>query len=296
MPELPEVETVRRDLSEYLVGVRFTTIKFIDFKNVAPAAAFLARYLKGTAIIALRRRGKLLIFDLEKVGKTDKHLLFHLKMTGQLIFARGKELKAGGHSLIGKNLMDSIGGKLPNKYTRAYFEFDSGGCLYFNDLRKFGYIRLVGTEELDKILKNDYGPEPMDKEFTAEWLSSLVAKRTAPIKSVILNQKLIAGLGNIYADESLFLAKINPQRPANTLKPAEVKELHKAIIAIINRAIKARGTTFRNYVDANGKKGSYINFLQVYGRDKLSCYRCGRTIRKIKVGGRGTHYCGYCQK
>jgi len=296
MPELPEVETVRRDLSKYLVGARFTTIKFIDFNNVAPAAAFLARFLKGAEIIALRRRGKLLIFDLEKTGKTEKHLLFHLKMTGQLIFTRGKKLKAGGHSLAGKNLADNIGGELPNKYTRAYFNFDSGGSLYFNDLRKFGYIRLVNNSELAEILFNNYGPEPMDKEFTVDWLSRLFAKRTAPIKAVILNQKLIAGLGNIYADESLFAAKINPRRSANTLKPAEVKELHKAIITIIDQAIKARGTTFRNYVDANGREGSFINFLQVYQRDKLPCYRCGRIIQKIKVGGRGTHYCKYCQK
>ena len=293
MPELPEVETIRRDLKKYLVDFRFQSIRIIDFKNVAPRATFLAKVLKGQEIKDLRRRGKLLILDL---SASDKHLLFHLKMTGQLIYQQKNKLLAGGHSLSEDSLAASVGGKLPNKYTHAIFKFTSGGTLYFNDLRKFGYIKLVTDFELKKILENNYGPEPMDKEFTPAYLAEIFKNRRAPVKAVILNQKLIAGLGNIYADESLFAAKIRPDRPAESLKKREVLALHQAIVTIINKAIKARGTTFRNYVDAQGKKGSFINYLQVYQRQGQACLVCSKLIIRTKVAGRGTHYCPHCQK
>lgn len=293
MPELPEVETVRRDLSKYLVGARFLSLKIIDFKNVAPGAAFLAKALKGRAIIAVRRRGKLLILDLDLPGQ---HLLFHLKMTGQLIFSSGQTAVAGGHSLSDQSFAASVGGELPNKFTRAYFTFDNGASLFFNDMRKFGYIKLCSGEELAGILANNYGPEPMDKEFNPAWLGQIFAKRSAPVKAVILNQKLIAGLGNIYADEALFMAGIDPRRPAQGLKLPAIKALHLAIVDIIQRAIKARGTTFRNFVDGQGKKGNFVDYLQVYQRHGQACPRCGRPLQKMKVAGRGTHYCQHCQK
>jgi formamidopyrimidine-DNA glycosylase len=293
MPELPEVETVRRDLKKYLVGARFQSIKIIDFKNVAPGATFLAKILKGKEIIALRRRGKLLIFDL---NIPDKHLLFHLKMTGQLIYQQSNKLLAGGHSLSESSLSAAVGGKLPNKYTHAIFSFNSGGTLYFNDLRKFAYIKLVGSPELKEILSNNYGPEPMDKEFNPDYLSGIFKNRKAPVKAVILNQRLIAGLGNIYADEALFAAKIKPDRAAKSLKRCEVLVLQQAIVDIIKKAIKARGTTFRNYVDAQGKKGSFMDYLQVYQRQGRTCFQCLGLIVKIKVAGRGTYYCPHCQK
>ncbi|MDP3837260.1 MAG: bifunctional DNA-formamidopyrimidine glycosylase/DNA-(apurinic or apyrimidinic site) lyase [bacterium] len=296
MPELPEVETVRRDLEDYLVGASFTDVKFIDFKNVAPEATFLAKYLEKAKVTALRRKGKLLIFDLEKAGDTDKHLLIHLKMTGQLVYQLGTQTKAGGHSLSELDTKSAVGGDLPNKYTHAIFSFDSGGKLYFNDLRKFGYIKLSDTAELEKTLTANYGPEPLEKSFTLSWLTSILAKRTAPVKAVILNQKLIAGLGNIYADEALFIAGINPGMKAHKIKPAKIEALHEAIVRVIKRAIKSRGTTFRNYVDGKGNKGSFIKFLQVYQRQKQPCLQCGETILKAKVAGRGTHYCPSCQK
>ncbi|MDD2680991.1 MAG: bifunctional DNA-formamidopyrimidine glycosylase/DNA-(apurinic or apyrimidinic site) lyase [Patescibacteria group bacterium] len=293
MPELPEVETVRRDLEKYLIGASFQSIKIINFKNVAPRATFLAKFLKGKKIVALGRRGKLLIVDL---SAPDKHLLFHLKMTGQLIYEQSNKTLAGGHSLSDDSLTKAVGGKLPNKYTRAIFDLDKNRHLYFNDIRKFGYIKLVSNDELRDILKNNYGPEPMDKEFSFDYLKELCQKRSAPIKAVILNQKLIAGLGNIYADEALFAAKIRPDRPAKSLKRSELLDLHNLIIIIIKQAIKARGTTFRNYVDARGKKGNFVNYLQVYQRQGQTCLVCGGIISKIKVAGRGTHYCPHCQK
>jgi formamidopyrimidine-DNA glycosylase len=293
MPELPEVETVRRDLHQHLLGASFSKIEIIAFKNVAPRAAFLARFLKGKEIVAFRRRGKLLILDLK--GR-DEHLLFHLKMTGQLIFVDKIQSLAGGHSLSTASFAASVGGDLPNKFTRAIFTFSNGARLFFNDLRKFGYIKLVSTTELDLILKNNYGPEPLDKDFTSAYLSSIFVKSTAPIKALILNQKLIAGLGNIYADEALFAAGIDPRRSAKSLRPTEIATFQKATVSIIKKAIKARGTTFRNFVDAQGKKGNFIDFLQVYQRHNQPCRCCKEPLVKIKVAGRGTHYCQTCQK
>ena len=293
MPELPEVETVRRDLEKYIVGSSFRSLKIIAFKNVAPGAAFLAKFLPGKKVAAVRRRGKLLILDL---ADTDQHLLLHLKMTGQLIFIGGSQKMAGGHSLSDNSFSAAVGGELPNKFTRAYFDFDNGGQLFFNDLRKFGYIKLADSAALNIILADNYGPEPSAKTLSASYLQTIFKHRSAPIKAIILNQKLIAGLGNIYADESLFIAGIDPRRPANSLKVVEIKKLQAAIIDIIQRAIKARGTTFRNFVDGKGKKGNFVAQLQVYQRQGQVCPRCGHLLQKTKVAGRGTHYCQYCQK
>lgn len=293
MPELPEVETVRRDLAHHLIGARFQDIKIIDFKNVAPTATFLAKYLKTKEISAIRRRGKLLIIDLKNY---DYHLLFHLKMTGQLIFVNQQAKIGGGHSLSDESFNSAVGGDLPNKYTRAYFVFDNNSRLFFNDLRKFGYIKLASREELSQILLKNYGPEPMEKEFNFTYLKNILQVKKRPIKALILDQKLIAGLGNIYADETLFIAGIKPWKVAGTLKKPEIERLVLAIKAVISKAIKYRGTTFRNYVDAEGKKGNFISFLKVYGRQGQPCYKCKANILKIKLAGRGTHYCAHCQK
>lgn len=293
MPELPEVETVRRDLSKYLVGASFQEVKIIDFKNVAPKATFLAKFLVGKEIAKVARRGKLLIIDLKD---SDSHLLFHLKMTGQLIFLNQQEKIGGGHSLSDNSFVEAVGGKLPNKYTRAYFIFNNNSRLFFNDLRKFGYIKLVDTKELDVIISNNYGPEPLEKEFNLNYLTIILKNRKRPVKGIILDQKLIAGLGNIYADEALFMAGILPWREAGSLKKSEIENLLLAIKEVIKKAIKARGTTFRNFVDGQGKKGNFSKLLQVYGRQNQACLKCASILLKKKVAGRGTHYCIHCQK
>jgi len=293
MPELPEVETIRRDLEKYVIGASFQNVKFIDFKNVAPGAAFLAKFLPGKKVTAVRRRGKLLILDFKD---TDRYLLLHLKITGQLIFIAGDKKIAGGHSLSNNSLAAAVGGDLPNKFTRAFFDFDNGGRLFFNDLRKFGYIKLVDKKSLEKILADNYGPEPLDKALDYTYLQAIFKHREAPVKAVILNQKLIAGLGNIYADESLFMAGIRPNRSAKSLKKTEIEKLREAMGNIIKKAIKARGTTFRNFVDGQGQKGNFMAQLKVYQRHGQACPLCGRPLQKIKVAGRGTHYCQYCQK
>lgn len=293
MPELPEVETVRQDLARHLIGATFSQVRIIDFKNVAPGATFLARFLKGKEILDIGRKGKLLIVDL-KNGK--HHLLFHLKMTGQLVLKGKKEVLAGGHSLSGVSFSAAVGGSLPNKFTRAIFKFTNNDVLFFNDMRKFGYIKLVDEKELALILENNYGPEPLDKEFNFEYLKKILKNRKAPVKAVILNQKLIAGLGNIYADESLFLAGIRPWRLASSLKDGEIKLLVAVIKGVIKKAILARGTTFKDFVDGHGAQGGFIKSLKVYQRQGEACLVCSNTILKKKVAGRGTHYCPVCQK
>ncbi len=291
MPELPEVETIRRDLS-VLIGQKIKALKIFSHKTASHSAAFFKKILVGRRLASIGRRGKLLIFSFEN----GFFLLIHLKMTGQLIYQSPKIKIVGGHSLNSGFYEKSVGGKLPNKHTRAEFSFTGGGRLFFNDLRKFGYLKLADQAGLEKILISSYGPEPLTEEFTASRLQNIFASRKTNIKAVLLNQKLIAGLGNIYVDESLFGAKISPLRKANKLKAGEVMMLTKEINKLIKKAIAYRGTTFNNYVDSRGQKGNFSQFLKVYGRHQENCLVCGRKIRRIKLAGRGTHYCPNCQK
>lgn len=298
MPELPEVETIRRDLVQHIKGESIKNAKLITSKTVRNQAVFFVNYLKNRKVKDITRRGKLLVFELEhKRGeKENKFMLIHLKMTGQLIFVKGKNSLAGGHSLSDKSFEKAIGGALPNKHTRVIFYFSSSSILFFNDLRRFGYVEIVDKKKLDKILLENYGPEPLTLGLTVDYLQNIFKNRTANIKSILLNQKLIAGLGNIYVDEALFLAKIKPERLGKSLGKDEIKRLHHAINNVIEKAIYNRGTTFNNYVDSQGKKGGFVSFLQVYGRGNKACYRCGELIKKVKLAGRGTHYCPNCQK
>jgi len=291
MPELPEVETIRRDLG-VLIGQKIKALKIFSPKTASHPAAFFKKALIGRRLVSIGRRGKLLILSFEN----GFFLLIHLKMTGQLIYQSPKIKIVGGHSLSSESYEKSVGEKLPNKHTRAEFSFPDGGRLFFNDLRKFGYLKLTDQAGLEKILASNYGPEPLTKEFTASRLQEIFKSRRTNIKAVLLIQKLIAGLGNIYVDEALFAAKISPLRAANKLKSGEVVILTKEINKLIKKAISYRGTTFNNYVDSRGRKGNFSHFLKVYGRRQENCLVCGHEIRRIKLAGRGTHYCPNCQK
>ncbi len=291
MPELPEVETIRRDLG-VLIGRKIIRLEILSPKTASHSAAFFKKALVGQTLFSISRRGKLLALSF----RNGYFLLVHLKMTGQLIFQSGRKKIVGGHSLNDSSYEKSVGGHLPNKHTRAIFYFSGGGELFFNDLRKFGYLKLTDKNGLEKILENNYGPEPLTKEFSALHLQKILKSRKTNIKAVLLNQKLIAGLGNIYVDESLFAAKIRPTRLANSIKTEEIKKLTQEINKVIKKAIIHRGTTFNNYVDSRGRKGNFSNLLKVYGRSREKCLVCGRQILKIKLAGRGTHYCPNCQK
>lgn len=291
MPELPEVETIRRDLNTKVIGKKITDVEILSAKSAHNPAAFFRKKLVGSSFKSINRRGKLLIFRLDK----DTFLLIHLRMTGQLVYVNRKEQLAGGHSLSKKSLRAAVGGDLPNRFTRIIINFGKKSNLFFNDLRKFGYLKIVDKKQLDDILENNYGIEPLLDNFT--WLNfkNLFSNRRSNIKALLLNQRIIAGLGNIYVDESLFLAGINPHRLGNSLTDKELRKLYQVIPRVIKRAIDYRGTTFSDYIDSSGKKGNFSNKLKVYGRGGKACVKCGQKIKKVKLAGRGTHYCSRCQ-
>ncbi|MBI4993108.1 MAG: bifunctional DNA-formamidopyrimidine glycosylase/DNA-(apurinic or apyrimidinic site) lyase [Candidatus Magasanikbacteria bacterium] len=285
MPELPEVETIRQDLRKKILNKKIIGVKTTVKARLNKSRAAFARFLIGKKLVDIGRVGKLLIFVLSGKGN---YLLVHLKMTGQLIYRRGREVVAGGHS-------DSGQVELPGNYTRAEFIFADKSVLYFNDLRRFGYLHLVGEKELAEI-KSKYGIEPLTKDFTFKnFLSRLQNKKTS-IKSALLNQSLFAGIGNIYADESCFLAGIRPAVKVSKLTGVQANKLYRSIESVIRKSINKRGTTFSSYVDSDGRIGGFKKLLNVYGRVGEKCRRCKTVIKKIKLNGRGTHFCPGCQK
>lgn len=293
MPELPEVETVRRDLVAHLIGPKIKKVTVLNIKTVSPTPDDFIRILSGSFFTDISRRGKLLIF---KLNQANKYLLVHLKMTGQLIYLSNNSQISGGHSLSSHSFEKAVGGDLPNKFTRVIINFSDKGNLFFNDLRKFGYMKLVSSQELENILAKNYGPEPLDKNFDLPELALKLKNRRRNIKAVLLDQKVIAGLGNIYVDEVLFAAGVKPMRLANTITAKELAKIYEATVRILTLSIKNRGTTFSNYVDSKGKRGNFSSLLKVYGRGKEKCLKCSSAIIKTKIAGRGTHYCPHCQK
>lgn len=286
MPELPEVETIISDLQKLVIGKKITKLE-----------VFLPRIVKGdlnqflTNLIdnkfrRIERRGKLIIFVLQK---HNLYLLIHLRMTGQLVYCQQKKIIAGGHSDKKIPLCER------NQHTRAEFQFADKSRLYFNDLRTFGSLRVVDENQLAAILKK-FGKDALARDFDFSYLKNILKSKSASIKALLLNQKLIAGIGNIYADEALFQAGILPARKGNSLKDAEIKRLAASIKRVLRKAVKYRGTTFNSYVDSAGKQGKFKKLLKVYGRAHEKCARCGCAIKKSKVAQRGTHYCEKCQK
>lgn len=293
MPELPEVETIVNDLDKRLKGKKIENVEVMDAKALNLSVEKFKKEIIGLTVKSIARRAKIIIIELSAAAL---FLIIHLKMTGQLVLISNKEKIAGGHPIASEEKT------FPNKFTRAVFEFNgriAGGFdikLYFNDVRKFGWIKLINREELKKITA-DFGVEPLDKAFTLEKFREILNhKRKTAIKQAIMDQKYLVGIGNIYADESLFAAGIKPNRQAGGLSQAEIKKLWQAIPKILKYSIKRRGTTFNDYVDAQGEVGGFIKYLKVYGRAGERCKKCGGIIRKIKLGGRGTHWCEECQK
>ncbi|KKW43039.1 MAG: Formamidopyrimidine-DNA glycosylase [Candidatus Magasanikbacteria bacterium GW2011_GWA2_56_11] len=286
MPELPEVETIRRDLAERITGKKIAGVSVRHAKTVRGAPAVFSRRLVGRSVRAIHRVGKLLIFIFDV---PDYQLLVHLKMTGQLIYRGQTALVAGGHFLSGAVL------ELPGRHTRVVISFSDGAELFFNDMRLFGYMHLSDPETVDRV-KKTYGIEPLTPDFTLERFQKIVRPRRTSIKAVLLRQNLIAGLGNIYADEACFRAGIRPDRPARGLTPEEIVRLHRACEHVIRLGIKHRGTTFNSFVDADGRSGGFLRLLRVYGRDGERCLGCKTAlIKKIRTAGRGTHFCPVCQ-
>lgn len=288
MPELPEVETVRRGLHELIIGRKVAKVSHDNPKSFPNASADVANFLIGATITDVRRRAKVLMIDLS----TDYTLVIHLKMTGQLVF-RGKDAVFGaGHP------NDSLMGELPDRSTRVTFEFADSSYLYFNDQRKFGWVKLLPTLEVPNIdFMQKVGPEPLEADFTAGQFAERFKRRAKTgIKAALLDQTVVAGVGNIYADESLWGAKIHPQRLVGSVSQAEFKKLYTELRSVMNLAIEKGGSTDKNYVNAEGKRGSYMDFARVFRREGQACPRCGTTIIKFKAAGRGTHICPHCQR
>ena len=287
MPELPEVETVRRGLSELIIGKTVLTVEHDTPKGFPNAAADVDQFLIRAKVTAVRRRAKVLLIDLS----SNYTLVIHLKMTGQLVF-RGVSIAFGaGHP------NESLIGELPDRSTRVTWTFTDGSHLYFNDQRKFGWVRLVPTLEVPNIdFMKKVGPEPLESDFTVEAFTGRFTRRAkTSIKAALLDQTVVAGVGNIYADESLWGAKIHPQRLVASLTSDEFCRLYIELRAVMNLAIEKGGSTDKNYVNAEGKRGSYLTFARVFRREGKPCPRCGVTIIKFKAAGRGTHICPHCQ-
>ncbi|MFZ2190351.1 MAG: bifunctional DNA-formamidopyrimidine glycosylase/DNA-(apurinic or apyrimidinic site) lyase [Candidatus Magasanikiibacteriota bacterium] len=285
MPELPEVETIRQDLRKKILHKKIKNIEITQKARVNMNHSDFVKSLKNKEFVEIDRIGKLIIFGLAN----KKYLLVHLKMTGQLIYERGRQMIGGGHS---ENQMPV---NLPDKFTRATFEFTDSGKLYFNDMRRFGYLKIVNEKEL-QIEKAKYGIEPLQINFTLINFKQALQNRKTSIKAVLLNQKLIAGVGNIYADESCFLAGIRPNIGVDKLTSLQVSKLYKAIEKVIKQAIKKRGTTFNHFRDSDGNTGNFVKYLKVYGRAGEKCKKCGLKLKKLRVAGRGTVYCANCQR
>ena len=280
MPELPEVETIRRGLSDFIVK------KELKHTTILCEKSFIGKPVAGK-VKNIRRFGKALIIDLND----GISLMIHLRMTGQLIYDdKNLNRYAAGHP--SNNFIST----LPNKQTRVILEFDSG-TLYFNDQRKFGFIKSMPTREIeeDAFIKK-LAPEPWD--MPAEEFSNRLKKhKDSCIKATILDQTIICGLGNIYADEALFAAKIHPARKSGQITKPEAELLLKSACEVMEKAITAGGSTMATYVKADGTTGDYLEkFAQVFHREGKNCPRCCGKIIKIRVAGRGTHICPNCQK
>lgn len=256
-------------------------------KSLPVATSDVRAFINQATIKQVRRRAKMLIIDLD----SNYSLLIHLKMTGQVVY-RGDENWGGGHP------NDSFLNSLPDRSTRVVLNLSGGNKLFFNDQRKFGWIKLYPTSQIDElpaIVK--LGPEPLVGDPWPEFLKRIRRHQSMSIKPAILDQTTIAGVGNIYADESLWLAKIHPQTKVASLTDDDLKRLLDGIIQSMTESLSAGGSTARNYVKADGSRGDYLEkFAAVYKRNDQPCKRCGRDIAKIKVAGRGSHYCPYCQQ
>jgi formamidopyrimidine-DNA glycosylase len=289
MPELPEVETIRRGLNERVVGRTIT-----DFVVQLPKQFVPGKHSKteviGKKIVGLRRRGKVLIVDLDN----GVSLVIHLKMTGQLIW-----MSPNGESYAGGHPYPALSTELPSKYSHIYFVFENGAKLFFNDQRQFGYLKVAATKEVEDIeFIRKLGPEPLDEELTLDEFGRRLRRRPqARLKPLLLDQTFLAGLGNIYVDEALHEARLHPLRAVRSLDDGEVEALYKAIRLVIQEALRWGGSSIQAFIDPDGNRGVYMKKAgRVYKRTGEECPVCGTPIERIVVAGRGTHYCPHCQR
>ncbi len=308
MPELPEVETVVKELNRKLRGkkIKRVTVNTSKVISIGPGTVsnirtvgqdkvdVFVKMLTGRKFLSVRRRAKMLIFDVD--GPLS--LLVHLKMTGQFIFEDKKQrtITGGQYRIINKLSAPLV--QLPSKYTHVIFHFTDGSILYYNDVRQFGYLKVVRDDEVEHVKElQNYGPEPLSKKFTLEVFKQAIKRRArSPIKLVLMDPTVVAGIGNIYSDEILYHAKVKPTRLAATLKPKELAAIYKYIAIVLKQAIKYKGSSVGDFVRTDGKWGSMGKHHYVYGRSKQACKRCGTIIQSVKLGGRTSCFCPQEQK
>lgn len=280
MPELPEVETIKLQLEKYIVG---ETIKKLEIRNkkynLEPG------HIIGQKIVGIRRFAKQLAIDLDN----NYSIMIHVKMTGQLLY-RGKRLPhvAKGFERLSPKVIGGLGGK----HTHLIFHLDDGD-LYYNDVRQFGWIKVVNSEQLTV---NSFAPEPL-KDLTLEYFTNLLCKSKRNIKVLLMDQSKIGGVGNIYANDALWLSHISPKRTSNTLSVSEAKKLYDAIETVLKAGLKYGGASELAFVTPDGKEGEYQNHTLIYGHENQICKSCKiNKIEKFFIGGRGTYWCKVCQK
>jgi formamidopyrimidine-DNA glycosylase len=275
MPELPEVETIRRQLEKEAVGLKVVGVDVRWGGRLSPKPNEFSAAVSGRKIAGVGRRAKLLIVNFSG----GKSLVIHLKMTGRLLLVPGTTP--------------------PGRHTHVVFSLSDGRKLFFEDIRKFGYIRLyeTGSLESDVFTKEKYGPEPLSPSFSLDSFSGCLRRRPeSRVKAALMDQSCLAGIGNIYADESLWRGGLRPNRRVGSLKEVEFRRLYRGAVASLRDSIKHGGSSSDDYLDLYGRQGGNVPRLKVYGREGKPCRRCGRPIVKVRQGGRGTHFCKYCQK
>jgi formamidopyrimidine-DNA glycosylase len=288
MPELPEVETIKLGLQKYLVGHKIEDVEV----RVPKIFQGNPKDVIGAKVVDIKRIGKGLIIELDN----GFVLTVHLKMTGQLVF----QDKTTEGSILSKKVGGDV---LPSKYSHVIFSLDKGATLYYNDLRRFGWVKVLKKDELkDVAFFKEMGPEPKvgedlaGKELTLDHFKSVIQKGNLPVKLILMDQKRIGGIGNIYANDALFLAGIDPRRKGKTLSDEEVQTLFKTIYEVIKKSLNYGGSSDENFVNVLGQEGNYQNHTLVYGKKDEKCSICGATIEKIQLGGRGTYFCPKHQK
>ncbi len=275
MPELPEVETLRRQMEKALVGRRILGVEVRFGRKIQPSPSALVKAAIGAKFKAFGRRAKLLLLHLSN-GWT---IVTHLKMTGSYLLKK-----------------ETV---VPSKHVHVVFRLDKKEQLWFDDVRKFGFLKLVKTADLEKTIfdKEGYGPEPLDPSFTfARFKMCVTGRPSKKIKPLLMEQTCIAGIGNIYADEACWYAKVHPERTVGSLSEKELKDVYEGALKSMRASVKRLGTSADNFRDLYGEKGENVPHLWAYGRDGKPCRRCGAPLKKMWVAQRGAHYCPVCQR
>jgi formamidopyrimidine-DNA glycosylase len=287
MPELPEVETIVRQLDGAIKGKKISKVEVLRDRMFVGNPD----YLVGRKIEKVDRHAKMIVWH---ISGGDRVVMIHLKMTGQLIYDGKNSVGKENHTVVGGHPTEDWVKKHPTKHTRVIVHFDDGSVLYFNDMRMFGWMKLITKDEFDKQMAK-LPPDVNTKEFSKDYFRGVVKKSGRAIKLTVMDSDKVGGAGNIYANDALWLAKIDPRRRSKDLSDAEIDRLHDALKEVIDKGIKYGGASAVNYVQITGVGGKYQDHFLVYNRDGQRCNRGDGVIQKTKIGGRGTFFCPHCQ-